>query len=445
MDIRSLISIYETISASIDAGLHAVDSNGKTVIYNEKMREIEGMAAEDVLDRNILDVFHFVHAEDSTLLQVLATGRPALNIKQTYFNNRGQEITTVNNTFPVFQDGRLLGAAEIARDVTRFEAFIRSGRIVKEPSRTFSNLIGKSPIFREAVEAAVQAAAHDLPILISGETGTGKEELARCIHYESNRGAGPFLYHHCPALSEAQSELILFGKAQSQPGLLDEASRATLYLEEVSHLPIPLQERLSCYLRDQNQSGLPGPRLIISLNEDPVDAIAAGRLLKSLYYRINSTGIFLPALRERREDLPLLLDAFVKESNEKFGTNALDISEEARQLLFLYDWPGNLRELQYIAESACKVLGPEQVIRPHHLPARFRQKIHAPSDLLVNEERGIKALEDYLREAELYYLQKSLQMNQYNITRTAAALGLSRQNLQYRLRKHGIVRPSDGK
>lgn len=160
--------IFQRIIDEIDIGLHVVDENGTSVVYNKKMSQIEGMDVNDVLGKNVLDVFTFASQYDSTLLQALHHGKTNKNVKQTYFNNKGQEITTVNHTFPIMENGNTKGAVEIAKDVTKLERLIRENMNKTENTKyTFDSLIGVSPAFKEVIEHAKRATGPLPPFSLS--------------------------------------------------------------------------------------------------------------------------------------------------------------------------------------------------------------------------------------------------------------------------------------
>ncbi len=177
------------------------------------MMDIEGMDIEDVLDKNILEVFDFNQAGESTLLHVLKSGKPIVNMKQTYFNNRGQEIHTINNTFPVIVNDDLVGAVEIARDVTLIERLMKKSHYSKKNrSITFEQIIGNNPFIKEAIDIGKRTANSSSPVLIIGEKGTGKELLAEGIHHHaSNRSKHPFITQNCSYVTKSMMENLLFG------------------------------------------------------------------------------------------------------------------------------------------------------------------------------------------------------------------------------------------
>ncbi|MCA1064902.1 sigma 54-interacting transcriptional regulator [Rossellomorea sp. AcN35-11] len=448
--------MYEKVAEHLESGVHVIDSTGRTIIYNRKMREIEGMEIEDVLDKNLLDVFQFHSEEESTLLNVLHTEEPTLNVKQTYFNINGIEITTMNDTFPIFHDNVLIGAVEIARDITRLEKVMRD-HVHKRPSSlfTFNSIIGEHPRLQDAVETGKRATRTSSPVLICGEIGTGKELFAQSIHNDSARSNCPFITQNCSSLSDDMLEDILFDQVkpvssheERRPSLFQQAQGGTLLLDEINLLTPSLQEKLLNLI--SRGTDLPyDVRVMATVNEDPIDAIAEGRLLKDLYYRLSIVSIFIPSLRTRKEDLPELVNYFIDQFNHHFAMNVKGISDEVNEIFEQYDWPGNVRELEHVIEGAFNLVGFEEEIGFSHLPFGFRQRIHHTaggddhqdeSEFLYQSGTEIKPLELFIEEAETYYIQKSLKYHDFNITKTAKALGMSRQNLQYRIRKYGIER-----
>ena len=450
--------MYQKVAEHLESGIHVIDSTGRTIIYNRKMREIEGMEIEDVLDKNLLDVFQFHSEEESTLLQVLKTKEPTLNVKQTYFNIAGIEITTINDTFPIFHDEVLIGAIEIARDVTKLEKVMRDQAHKRTASLyTFDSIIGEQVRLQEAIETSKRAARTSTPILICGEIGTGKELFAQSIHNDSPRSNKPFITQNCSSLSDDMLENLLFNtelkdniQEEVRPSLFHQAQGGTLLLDEINSLTPSLQEKLLNFLN--RGTDLPyDVRIMATVNEDPIDAIAEGRLLKELYYRLSIVSIFVPSLRDRKEDLPALISFFIEQFNHHFAMNIKGLTSEVETIFQQYEWPGNVRELEHVIEGAFNLVGFEENIDFNHLPFGFRQRIqhsnsgdesHDETEFLYQSGGEIKPLELFIEEAETYYIQKALKYHEYNITQTAKSLGMSRQNLQYRIRKYGIERNS---
>ncbi|MFS0646642.1 sigma 54-interacting transcriptional regulator [Siminovitchia sp. 179-K 8D1 HS] len=440
MDQKLLLHLYDAVLEYIDTGVHAVDPAGKTIIYNRKMREIEGMELEDLLDKNIMDVFQF-HDEESTLLKVLRTKEPECNKRQKYINIKGKEINTINDSHPVFYNGEIIGAIEIVKDVTRLEQVVQN-RLQRDMQTgcAFSDLTGENPEFANAVHQAKKMAGTMLPVLIIGEAGTGKETFAHCMHHDSEVSGKPFFLLSCNSYESGQLEEIVFG-THGDRGILDDPGIGTIFFDELTAFSVPLQQRLLHIIRERNQlQDKTLPRLIFGTCLDPIDAAAGGKLLKNLYYELAGNAIFIPALKNRLEDVPLLASKFLKEYNELLGVSVQSISEGVFGLFSQYDWPGNVRELKYVIESAVRNADDAERLDINHMPSLFRKKtFEKAEELLIQRGRELKPFDDYMTEAEIYYLQKALNLHNHNITKTAESLKMSRQNLQYRIRKYGLL------
>ena len=181
-DIQALIhtnELYEQLLNEVNVGIHAINDQGKTIIYNKKMMEIESMDAADVLSKNVLEVFSFNEIQHSTLVHTLTTGKATKAVRQTYFNNKGKEITTINDTFPIIKDGKITEAVEIAKDVTQLEHVIKENVLRKKNTNyTFGQIIGQSNDFLSVIDDAKRATKTTSSVLVIGETGTGKELFA---------------------------------------------------------------------------------------------------------------------------------------------------------------------------------------------------------------------------------------------------------------------------
>jgi len=426
----SLFPFYEFAVRRAAVGIHAVDKMGRTVIYNEKMKEIEGLALEDVADRSILELFNF-EQEESTLLKVLQSGTEQLNVKQTYWNRNGTEITTINDTYPVFDNEILIGAVELARDVTALERFkLQPFRKNSDPV-TFNQIIASSPPMKVVITTAKKAARAKLPVLLIGETGTGKDLIAESIHNESSTSNTLFYTLFCHT-----SDPLLIGRLGKD---LNVPEPLTLFCERIDLLSIPLQQKLLSILLENPYSN---KQFIASIGDDPVELIASGTLLKDLYYFFASFTIRIPPLRKRKEDILPFVSTYLERRSERYGSSLKEITGDVENLFLGYEWPGNIRELEFLLDEISSLAMTETAITYDLLPLHFRMKgaditdepIQA-TDFIVQSGKDLLPLDQFLREAEVYYLQKAMKLNNNNVTKTANALGMSRQNLQYRLRK----------
>ncbi|WP_050613472.1 sigma-54 interaction domain-containing protein [Bacillus testis] len=454
--------VLRTIADVVDMGVHIINREGLTVIYNRKMAEIEGMAYEDVIGKAIHDIFIFQEESVSTLMEALNKGTVSQNSKQTYFNQLGQEITTINDTYPLYdEDQKIIGAIEIAKDITNLERIIKNNILNKGGTRyTFDSIIGASDIFAEVIEASKRVTRTSSSILIVGETGTGKELFAQSIHNGSSRSSKPFISQNCASLPDSLIESILFGTKKGaftgsieRPGLFEQAEGGTLLLDEINSLAPPLQAKLLRTLQEKTirrvgdtKDKKMDVRVIATINEDPIEAIANHHLRKDLYYRLSVVSLFIPPLRDRKEDIPLLAESFITKFNLLFDMAVKKVTPEVQEMFMKYDWPGNVRELEHIIEGAMNLLETgENEIRPAHLPMLFKHKTQTKEQAAEKEPNGgengpdaFLSLEDYMNKTERLYLKKILDLHNGNVSQSAKALDISRQSLQYRLKKFRI-------
>ncbi|HJU65297.1 MAG TPA: sigma-54 dependent transcriptional regulator [Gemmatimonadaceae bacterium] len=315
------------------------------------------------------------------------------------------------------------------------------------PAGPDRSIIGASGSLQEAVELARKVAPHPLTVLLTGESGTGKELLARLIHTTSRRADAAFVAVNCGAIPETLLESELFGHMKGaftgatidKPGLFEEADGGTLFLDEVGELPAPLQVKLLRVLQEGDvrrvgatASHTVDVRIIAATNRDLATDVTTGRFRSDLYYRVNVVGIRLPPLRERRDDIPVLVDHFLHSHARRLGIDPRPISQRAMALLSEYAWPGNVRELANVIERAL-VLATGEIIEEAALPDAVRRTpdVALPPDADLSIKRGIEQLERTL-------IGRALERTQGNRTRAARLLELSHRALLYKIREYGL-------
>ncbi|WP_368905845.1 sigma-54 interaction domain-containing protein [Bacillus wiedmannii] len=446
--------LYETLLNELDIGIHIINEESKTIIYNRKMMEIESMERSDVLYKSPLEVFAFEENKNSTLIEALKLGKTNKNIKQTYFNNKGQEITTINNTFPIIENGKIKGAIEISTEISHFKQTMKTNLSRKQNNKfTFDHIIGDSNALQSVITEAKRVIRTSSSILLVGETGTGKELFAQSIHNESQRSTKPFISQNCAAIPDTLMESLLFGTnrgaftgAIDKAGLFEEANGGTLLLDEINSLSTALQAKLLRAIQEKTIRRIGGTqekeidvRIIATINEDPLEAITHNRLREDLYYRLSVVTLCLPPLRERKEDIPDLVQHFIEKYNIQFGLGVTDLDVHVREFLYAYEWPGNVRELEHIIEGSMNLVEDENIITAFHLPTRFREQIkkefNMQPSLTNNDADAPKTLKHTIEAMEKNYINQILTEYHGNISQAAKFLGLSRQNLQYRIKK----------
>lgn len=461
---KSLLeAAFQTMVDQVDEGIHIVDQNGFTRVYNKAMENIEGMSAEDVVGKHILEAYEGWQEENSTLLTVLKTKEPLHRNNQKYLNLKGKPISTSNTSLPLFDQGEIVGAIELSRNFTevsvlseqlmdlRQQLMKPNEHVTPKKHYTFDMLIGRNPAYVNAIKLAKRAALTQSSVLVIGDTGTGKELFSQSIHYESTRKDKPFLAINCAAMPESLLESILFGTSKGsftgaveRPGLFEQADGGTLFLDEINSMSLNLQSKLLRVLQESYCRRVGGlkdipvdVRIIAATNEPPTKMIETGEFRKDLYYRINVIAITIPSLKDRPEDVKLLMDHFISYFNQKLGKDVWMLSEELIEVTKRYDWKGNVRELQNFVESAMNMVHDEHVITREHLvdhwlETLFTKKETGPLRIAIDQNLYLNQQLEQL-ENEIIHLQ--MVQNDYNITQTAKSLGLSRQNLQYKLKK----------
>ncbi len=322
----------------------------------------------------------------------------------------------------------------------------------------FGAMIGSSRAMRELFELADRAAQADVTVLIEGESGTGKELLAREIHRRSNRGARPFVALNCAALPEHLIESELFGyekgaftgATSQKKGKFELASTGTLFLDEIADMSLATQAKLLRVLETRKVERLGGTvsidvdvRILAATNKDLAAEIQKQAFREDLYYRLRVVRLFLPPLREHREDIPLLVEEFLRMLAAKHGRPRVSVSRATLEMLAASPWKGNVRQLKNILESAV-VMSQSDVLEPKDFPADFLAEPaaaggidSAPAFLSASDYREAK------RQFEIAYIKAKLKEHGGNITRTAAAIGLHRQSLQEKLRELDIQAERD--
>lgn len=317
-----------------------------------------------------------------------------------------------------------------------------------EAAFRFENLVGNSRKMREVFEVSAQVARRDSTVLVLGESGTGKELLAKAIHQNSLRAKKPFVTINCGAIPENLIESELFGHRKGsftgaladRVGKFEAANEGTVFLDEIGDLSPGLQIRLLRVIQEReiDKIGFPQPirvnvRIIAATHRNLRTMVEDGQFREDLFYRLSVVTINLPALRERKEDIPLLIDHFLKKHCGRYEIPPLTISDEALEALTAHNWPGNVRELENVVEHLV-VLGKGDVIKLEHLPAEVRQTRSRVSNISLKlPEEGID-----LEGVEKEILLQALERHHWNQTNAARYLNISRKTLIYRMEKYGL-------
>src|SRR5699024_4339746 len=460
--------LYENILKEIlehaNIGIHIINKEGKTLKYNQAMADLEGLEIKQVIGKNIFELFPDLDQESSTLFKATKNGQFIIDNIQTYNNFKGKSITTIGSTIPLYIKKDIVGALEIANNLTNLKEL--SDQIIelqneltvsknKKPSKDINerkyyidNIIGNSEKLNRCKSIVRMASTTSSNVLIYGETGTGKEMFAQSIHNEGIRKDYPFIAQNCAAIPESLLEGILFGTdkggftdAVERKGIFEQAKGGTLLLDEINSMPINLQAKLLRVLQEGYVRRIGGTtdipievRVIATTNEDPITAMEEGSLRRDLYYRLGVVNISIPPLNARLDDIPLLYKHFINKYNDILDKNVQDISDNVLDRFYNYTWPGNVRELENVIESAMNMINyDDKILEEKDFLSNQYANINNKTNNLIHKLEK-KSLTQILKSIEKELIFNTLQEQEGNITQTAKQLGIKRQTLQHKIK-----------
>ena len=440
----------EAILESISDGVFTVDMEWRITSFNRAAEEITGVSREEAIGQRCSDVLRSsMCGADCALQQTLKTGKPIIGKSGYIVDADGNRIPiSISTAVLRATDGRVTGGAETFRDLSEVEALRRE---LEEKFRV-GDLTSRSPLMQRVFEVLPAIAASPSTVLILGETGTGKELVARTIHSLSPRNRGPLIAVNCGAFPDTLLESELFGyKAgaftgahKDKPGRFALARGGTIFLDEIGEVSPALQVRLLRVLQERTYEPLGATRsetadirVIAATNKDLAERVRQGLFREDLYYRVNVVRLELPPLRRRKEDIPLLVDQFVARFNHLQQKTVQGIAAEALSLLMAYDWPGNIRELENAIEHAF-ILCNHGHIGIAHLPGAL--SAHGAA---TGADADMRSAHDIL---DAQAIRAALERNAFNRLAAAQDLGIHKTTLFRRMKKLGISLPKqDGR
>jgi PAS domain S-box-containing protein len=441
----------ETILESISDGVFTVDREWRITTFNRAAEQITGVRRAEALGRRCCDVFRSsLCGAECALQQTLQTGKPVIG-KSAYIVDAGGNRTPISLSTAVLRDrkGVVIGGVETFRDLSEVEA------LRQELSGKFrvGDLTSRSPLMQRIFEVLPAIAASPSTVLILGETGTGKELIARTLHALSPRQQGPFVAVNCGALPDTLLESELFGyKAGAftgaqgnKPGRFAQAKGGTILLDEIGEISPALQVRLLRVLQERTYEPLGSThsetadvRVLAATNKDLANLVERGLFREDLYYRVNVIRLEMPPLRRRKEDIPLLVDLILARLHRLQRKAVTGVSPEALSLLMAHDWPGNIRQLANAIERAF-ILCDESVIGIGHLPAELTSR----GAEMEGAERGVRSAHDVL---DAQAIRAALARNGGNRLAAAHDLGIHKTTFFRRIKRLGIELPArDGR
>lgn len=461
-ELQSALHIFSRFFDLIHQPLAVINTKGEYIYYNQESADLDGYSIEQALGKHMLDVYPKMKETQSTMLSSLKSGEEYIGHYQIYHNARGQAVDYQHTTAPLYSNnGKMLGVIEIGRDMSAVrrlqEQVVDLNRLLyssnhdKQPA-----IITESPLMLSCIDKGKRLAASQIPVMIIGETGTGKELFARLVHQYSQRADKPFLALNCAALPPSLVESTLFGTvrgaytgAENRQGYLELAEGGTLFLDELNAMPLEIQSKLLRFLQDKTFWKLGGQqqrysdvRIIAAMNEAPPDLIASGKLRADLFYRLSVGMLTLPPLNKRTEDIPLLAHYFIDKYRNDVMSEIYGISEQARLALLAHPWPGNVRMLENTIVRSMIMQeedGPLRTLIFEDEALDLSNNVappNTPASEPVRERCG--SLDKQVAQFEKELIETELNHFQGNIAAAARALNISRTTLQYKVQKYGI-------
>lgn len=450
---RKDVEFWKTVVQTMQEGLMLVDQKGRVEFVNQAFEKIIGYTLDEVRGKSC-EVFQCDHcfsarAEGRNKYCSLFREEQPRSSECVFRRKDGSSVHLLKNAAVIRDErGRVIGGVETMVDLSRVmekEKIIASLRQQLHSQDGFHGIVGTSPVMRQVLDLASSAANSDAPLVIYGESGTGKEILAGAVHRISQRSGGPFIKVNCAALNDNLLESELFGHVKgaftgadySRTGRFEAASGGSIFLDEIGDLPLATQTKLLRVLQEKEieRVGDHRPvkidvRIIAATHKDLLQLIREGLFREDLYYRIGVIPIYLPPLRERMADIPLLVESFIKRIGERTGKEISGISRASLEVLLQYGWPGNIRELMNAIEYAF-VLCPGGMIEPKHLPQHLRGE---PAPVRRQQGTPVNIYQDTRRRQ----LVKALEAAGGNQTKAARMLGVSRVTVWKWMTRYGI-------
>lgn len=459
--LEQMSSIYDNLDSILITNREGIIEYSAIIDKDNNTVQNEGFTG-----RHLMDVYPVLTEKESTIFRVMKSGEPIMDEIQTLTDINGRTLTFSCCTYPIGLGDKVIGAIEgviiLSEDGKPCSKAIKKRHnYLKKGDRLYclDDMVTADSAMIRIKEQIKRAAAGNSPVMITGETGTGKEIAAQSIHSHSSRSEGPFVSQNCSAIPMGLLESILFGTvkgsytgAENRKGLFELAHKGTLFLDELNSMEISLQGKILKAVEEQKIRRVGDERernidvrIVSAVNREPKDLIDSGEMRSDLFYRLGVVQISLPLLKERKNDIPLLVDYYIDYYN-KLGTKKIDkCSELALKMFITHNWPGNVRELKNAVEYAFN-MAKSREITMHDIPTHiinYRKNGSEASDIGMG---GIaKQIEfdgsSLTEQVEKY--EKGIIMKVYNdspnITAAADKLKLSRQALSYKMKKYGIL------
>lgn len=446
VDVESLLKLFNYMDFLV-----VTDKDGY-IEYYKIFTSLGSRIIEDPVGLHILELHQHLDHETSTVMRVLKNKEPIINEKQHLNIFKERTVTVLSTTFPIKEGNEVVGAVDINKYLYKSIDGIKDNEYEEISNKknyffTIDNVLTKNKAMVEIKNRTLKAAQTNSPVMIYGETGTGKELIAQSIHNHSLRKDNPFIVQNCSAIPLTLGESTFFGTtrgsftgAENKMGLFEMADGGTLVLDEINSMDINLQPKLLRAIENGVFRRVGGKdlinvdvKLISILNEDIDSVLDQNQMRQDFFYRLGVVLIYIPPLRERKEDIPLLVDSFINEYNMKMGKNIKGVSKDVMDLFMEYNWPGNVRELKHAIESAFNFTEGE-IINEGELPHHIKLQKDSLNSININNKFS---LNDAIKDYESKYIKLALEGSS-TLNEAANLLKISRQTLKYKMDSLGI-------
>ncbi|KUO66355.1 MAG: hypothetical protein APF84_18180 [Gracilibacter sp. BRH_c7a] len=430
---------FEFVINSISEGVFTVDKQFNITTFNAAAENMTGFKREEVLGKKCYDVLKGSHCGSESCLVHLAVseGDKGYSTNVVINSKEGKLIPVEISVMPFFNEqGSIIGGVEIFSDQSKILSLYQQ----LKKSYSFQDIIGKNKKMQEIYEMIQAVAPYRTSVLVVGESGTGKELVAKAIHFLSDRRYKPFIKVNCAALSDTLLESEFFGHEKgaftgatfTHKGRFERAEKGTIFLDEIAEIPLSLQAKLLRVLQEGefervggSKTLKPDVRVVAATNKNLPDEVKKGNFRQDLFYRLNVFPINLPSLRERTDDISLLIEFFIQKFNSYFKKSKKGVSRDALKFLLTYNYPGNVRELENAIEYAF-IKGKGTFIMFEDLPPNMIWP-DAANNHFTN-----------LGDIEKYHIQKILNQTEGNKEDTARLLGITRKTLYNKIKKYNL-------
>jgi PAS domain S-box-containing protein len=461
-DLKEKRAMLEAILYATNDAITVVNEKGNGILINPAYIKITGLTEADVIDKPASVA---ITGGESMHLKVLQTRQQVRGVRLKMGPMKKEVVV---NVAPVIMEGKLRGSVGVIQDISEImqlsEELASARKLIRhlQAKYTFDDIIGSSEQVKAAIAQAKHASDTPATVLLRGESGTGKELFAHAIHNVSGRSRWPFVRVNCMAIVQSLLESELFGYEKGaftgavrggKKGYFEEADGGTIFLDEIGDIDLALQAKLLRVLQEKEIIRVGGTnpiainvRVIAATNANLEQRIRDGTFREDLYYRLNVVPVFIPPLRVRKNDIPILAAYLCEKTAQEYKRKVPELSPAVIDMFMTYDWPGNIRELEnVVGRSIINLNSNEAIILPKHIPSltsTVKPQWLADGNMLREPEAETppnQTLSKLLDSTEKDILQKTLQRTKGNKTKAAKQLGIAVRSLYYKLEKHGLI------